>query len=93
MTKRTRTNRRKKATPTKRTGIKVPLEFPRHRTKATPGSAGTFAATPATGSPRPPKPLHHFKHAPWADTPPTEKVRKFADEIFGDFEPSLQKHK
>jgi hypothetical protein len=28
---------------------------------------------------------------PWADVPPTEKVRKFADEIFGDFELSLSK--
>ena len=26
----------------------------------------------------------HHKYAPWADLPPNEEVRKFADEIWGD---------
>ena len=85
MIKRTRASRSKKAAAPKRAGVKAPLRFPKQR----PGAAAPAASGP--GSNRPPKPADHHKHMPWADVPPTEKVRKFADEIFGDFEHSLSK--
>jgi hypothetical protein len=61
------------------------LDFPKQRAAAAPGAA--------SGATRPPKPPDHYKFAPWADKPPTEKIRKFADEIFGDFELAATKGK
>ena len=81
---RNRTGRPKKAATNKRAGVKAPLRFPKQR------SVSTAAAS---GPARPPKPPDHHKFAPWADVPPTDKVRKFADEIFGDIELSAPKRK
>jgi hypothetical protein len=86
--KRTRTrssSRSKKVATAKRPGVKAPLRLPKHRATAAPAVA--------SGTPRPPKPPDHYKFAPWADKPPTEKIRKFADEIFGDFELLAPKRK
>jgi hypothetical protein len=86
--KRTRTrssSRSKKVATAKRPGVKAPLRFPKHRATAAPDVA--------SGTPSPPKPPDHYKFAPWADKPPTEKIRKFADEIFGDFELLAPKRK
>ena len=88
MIKRTRTrnsSRSKKVPTAKRAGVKAPLRFPKQRAAATPAVA--------SGAPRPPKPPDHYKFAPWAEMPPTEKIRKFADEIFGDFELLAPKRK
>jgi hypothetical protein len=81
---RNRTGRPKKAAAAKRSGVKAPLRFPKQRSVST---------APASGPARPPKPPDHHKFAPWADKPPTDKVRKFADEIFGDFELTSSKRK
>jgi hypothetical protein len=90
--KRTRTNRAKKSARPKRGQVKAPLQFPKRRSASTPSATAPNAPV-AAGSLRPPKPITHYKNAPWGDVAPTEKVRKFADEIFGDFELSLQKRK
>jgi hypothetical protein len=54
---------------TKRPVAKRALELPRPKN---------------SGSPKHLQGKPHHKHAPWADLPPNEEVRKFADEIWGD---------
>jgi hypothetical protein len=61
------------------------LRFPKQRAAPAPVAA--------SGAPRLPKSPDHHKFAPWAGIPPTEKIRKFADEIFGDFEVAAAKRK